>query len=398
LRDKSGNNRKRPFPVKRNCRRIFRDQENGIRLPLKTYIRLAGICLGLQGAWIAAQVPDGPESRLPESEGIAANYAGDRGIEGHPAVVFVERFEGTLEEVAARWEEVRRQDIFSLSEDVPPGAGSARSLLMSHTGGDGTGGHLYRPLLPGYDRLFWRFYVKMDPEAGPLHHTPRIGGFNPPSRRPTGPAGQRPSGDANFRVGIGPHYGPDQSWDYYVYWQEMRGSPPAGQTWGNTFIGHPLLRTERGRWTCVEVMVKLNQPGERDGELAFWLDGKLVSHLGPGFPRGAWIFDKFRPRHPGPGARWNDEIGDRETIPGDLPFEGFEWRTTEELKINFIWMLLYITRAPNGHLSRVWFDHIVASEEYIGPLGRREALMECETPRIGRSDDLMSKGQDSSNR
>jgi len=166
--------------------------------------------------------PDGAPPRLPEGHGgIAAEYPGDVGIDRHPAVVFVEQFEGTLDEIADRWDNVRRRDIFSLSDDVPPGAASANSLLMTHTGGDGNGGHLYRRLLPGYERLFWRFYVKVDPDAGPLHHMPRIGGLNPLPRWPTGGAGSRPDGNESFRVGVGPQYGPDQSWDFYAYWNEM---------------------------------------------------------------------------------------------------------------------------------------------------------------------------------
>ncbi len=314
--------------------------------------------------------PSRTPSRLPEgNDGLAAEHPGDAGLEDHPAVVFVERFDGTLEQIAERWDNVSRQDIFSLSDDVPSGAASPQSLLMTHTGGDGNGGHLYRRLLPGYEKLFWRYYVKYDPDAGPLHHTPRIGGLQPLPRWPTGGAGSRPDGDRSFRVGVGPHYGPEGSWDFYVYWNEMRGSPPRGQTWGNTFLQDPEQSTQRGRWTCVEVMVQLNQPDQRDGELALWLDGKLVGHWGPGFPDGTWIWDKFTPGHPGPGIRWNDDVaGGREPIPGNQPFEGFRWRTSEDLQLNFVWMLLYITRAPEGHRSRVWFDHVVVAEDYIGPI------------------------------
>jgi hypothetical protein len=337
-----------------------------------TLLCFTAATLVLAAGRLEAQRPSPPgetPSRLPEGDaGIAAKYPGDVDIEQDEAVVFVERFDGTLDEIASRWDEVKRQDLFTLSDDVPSGAASRQSLLITHTGGDGTGGHLYRRLLPGYKRIFWRFYVKLAADAGPLHHTPRIGGFNPPSRWPMGPAGQRPNGERNFRVGIGPHYGPEESWDFYAYWNEMRGSPPKGQTWGNSFLRNPDLSTPRDRWTCVEVMVKVNQPGERDGELALWLDGKLAGHFGRGFPQGTWLWDKFTRGHSGPGVRWNDDSGGREQIPGDRPFEGFRWRTSEDLKINFVWMLLYITRAPEGHQSRVWFDHIVVAEDYIGPI------------------------------
>lgn len=49
------------------------------------------------------------------------------------------------------------------------------------------------------------------------------------------------------------------------------------------------------------------------------------------------------------------------------PFPGFRWRNDERLKINFVWVLLYITDAPSGYINRVWFDDIVAARSYIGP-------------------------------
>ncbi len=336
-----------------------------------TVTMLAAVWLAAGSGTALAEPKAETDLQFAGGSGLAAGHPGDVGIEEHPSVVFVERFEGTLDDILERWENVSGRDTFSLSEDIPPAAPGGTSLQMTHTGGEGTGGHLYRRLLPGYDKLHWRFYVKFDRDIGPLHHTPRIGGINPSSPWPMGGAGSRPRGDSEFRVGVGPHYGPESSWDYYVYWQEMRGSPPAGRTWGNGFIRNPELEFYRDRWICVEVMVKLNRPGESDGELALWIDGEQVSHLGPGFPRGTWIWDKFHPGHPGPGVRWSEEAGGREEIPGDLPFEGFNWRTSEDLNINFVWLLLYITRAEQGHRGQVWFDHIVVAEDYIGPI--REA-------------------------
>ncbi|HSW02744.1 MAG TPA: hypothetical protein VLI39_21450 [Sedimentisphaerales bacterium] len=50
------------------------------------------------------------------------------------------------------------------------------------------------------------------------------------------------------------------------------------------------------------------------------------------------------------------------------PFEGFRWRSEDKLNLNYLWLLLYITKAPAGHVSRVWFDDIVVAHEYIGPI------------------------------
>ncbi|MBT4274288.1 MAG: hypothetical protein HOD39_05040 [Verrucomicrobia bacterium] len=54
----------------------------------------------------------------------------------------------------------------------------------------------------------------------------------------------------------------------------------------------PALGSLREKWICVEMMIKLNDPPERkNGEQAFWIDGKLISHegqiishIGPEFP------------------------------------------------------------------------------------------------------------------
>jgi hypothetical protein len=151
----------------------------------------------------------------------------------------------------------------------------------------------------------------------------------------------------------------------------MRGSPPRGQTWGNSFIGNPRLKVERGRWICIELTVKMNDPEDSNGEMALWIDGEQVSHLGKGFPNGKWVFDKFMPGEGGDGVRWNDAIAapERFDVPNSgRPFEGFRWRTARELSLNYLWVYLYITQAPAGHVSRVWFDDIVVATEHIGPI------------------------------
>ncbi len=307
-----------------------------------------------------------------DAPGLAAKYAGDAGIEKDSKVIFVENFEeASLDAMKQRWENVSHPEIMSFTADVPEGSGSKQSLLMTHIGGKGDGGHLYRRLVPGHDQLYARFYVKFDPDCAPIHHFGTcIGGNNPPTPWPMVSAGNRPAGDKSFWTGIEP-FGQSWRWDYYTYWCEMRGSPPRGQTWGNSFIHDKVLKVARGKWTCVEVMMKMNDVGDSNGELALWLDGKPVSHLGKGFPNGKWVFDKFVPGADGDSVRWNDEKGDREnfsTPTGGKPFEGFRWRTANELNLSFVWAYLYITKAPAGHVSKVWFDNIVVATEYIGPI------------------------------
>jgi hypothetical protein len=304
-------------------------------------------------------------------DGIASKYPGDKGLADDPAVVFVENFDvGTLDEILKRWESVQHKEILSLSTDVPEASGEGKSLLMTHVGGRGDGAHLYRRLAPGYDKLYVRFYVKFDRDCAPIHHFFHVGGYNPATAWPQGGAGQRPRGSERFTTGIEPH-GDAWDWDYYAYWMEMRGSPPRGQTWGNSFLGKSKVDVERGKWICVELMMKMNDVGDTNGELALWIDGKPVSHLGKGFPKGKWIFDKFLPGEGGEGVRWSDAKRGPEQLkfPDEgLPFDGFRWRSDERLKLNFLWVLLYITKSPQDHVSKVWFDNIVVATEHIGPI------------------------------
>ena len=143
---------------------------------------------------------------------------------------------------------------------MPQGSGGKQSLLLTHIGGQGDGGHLYRRLLKGHDQVYARFYVKFDPECALIHHFGTcIGGNNPATRWPMVSAGNRTAGDKAFWAGIEP-FGESWRWDFYTYWCEMRGSPPRGQTWGNSFIHDPDLEAVRGRWTCIEVMMKWARP------------------------------------------------------------------------------------------------------------------------------------------
>jgi hypothetical protein len=306
-----------------------------------------------------------------EIPGLAAKHPGDEDIAGDPSVVFAEDFEeSSMDALFKRWEDIYARDCMSFSSDVPAGGKGTRSLLLTHEGGKGTGGHLYRRLVPGYDKLYFRFYVKFESDCAPIHHFLHIGGRYPVTAYPQPRAGLRPRSDEAFSIGIEP-FGNSWTWDYYTYWSEMRGSPPKGQTWGNSFIHDKSLGVERQQWTCVETMIKMNAPGLHDGELALWINGRKVSELRNGFPKGKWIYDKFRPGEGGESIRWNDQQGGPErfkvTEQGE-PFEGFLWRANEQLKINYLWLLLYITDAPPGHMSRVWLDHVVVATQYIGPL------------------------------
>jgi hypothetical protein len=305
------------------------------------------------------------------SNPIASQYPGDQGIKADQRVVFAEDFEDEFSEIEPRWNTVRNKEVISLSDEVSDSSSGKQSLLMSQVHEKGTGADLYRVLKGGHDRLFTRMMVRIAEDCEPIHHFGTcVGGNNPATPWPSVKAGQPTDGSKAFWFGIEP-FGSMWRWDYYAYWCEMRGSPPRGNTWGNSFIHDDSLAVERGKWTCIESMIKLNDVGQSNGELALWIDGRNVSHIGPGFPRGKWIFDKFMPGKDGEGVKWNHDIGDREnfmTADGGDPFEGFRFRTDDQLKINFVWLYTYITKGSPGHTNRVWYDDVVVATEYIGPI------------------------------
>ncbi len=303
--------------------------------------------------WAAAEFPEG-------AHGIAAHYPGDRGIEDDPDVLFVEKFDAsTISEITKRWDTAVEQQTMTLSNDVPAASADKQSLLITQVGGKGTGGQLYRRLLPGYDVVFARFYVKFAHDCEPIHHFgTHLGGFHPPTPWPQGGAGIRPDGNKRFTTGVEP-YGKDWNWDFYTYWQGMHVHGD-GKYWGTPFLsGIAKPAVAKDRWICVEMMVKVNEDVDgTDGEQAFWIDGKLwrqsgqvVSHIGPGFPHGKWT-----------GGWWAPDASAKSA------FEGFRWRSTQQLKVNYLWAYLYITDAQPGSKSRVWFDNIVVAKKYIGPL------------------------------
>jgi len=328
------------------------------------------------GAPAGEKAPADARPKLPEGDnGIAAKYPGDAGIGKDGKVIFAEGFESeSPDALKGDWNGVKNRQIMTYVDDVPKGSAGKKSLLMTFVGGKGSGAHLYKSFKQGHEKVHLRFYTKIDRECFPIHHFVHMGGYNPPTPWPQGGAGIRPDGAKRFSTAVEPH-GKAWRWDYYTYWMEMGGSPPKGQTWGNSFIRDKAPKVRKGEWECLEIMLKLNKPEEHDGEQAIWVNGKLVSHLGKGFPKGKWIFDKWELDKGGYSVRWSDEKKgrvERQVPEGGEPFEGFRWRRSAQLKLNYLWILLYITKAPEGHVSKVSFDDIVLAKEYIGPIKSKE--------------------------
>jgi hypothetical protein len=266
-------------------------------------------------------------------------------------IVLQEDFESpTFHDMLKHWNDSENTSGMSFSTDVPAGSHGKQSLMMTYTSGLNGGGYLYKSFPEGYDTLYARFYVKFITNYSKVHHFVKMGGTNPASPWPIGKAGIKPSGDDRFITGIEP-IGDNWTWDFYTYWMHMRGYADPNHFWGNTFNPSPSAKIEIGKWICVEIMMIMNNPVDSsNGEQAFWINGKKIVHLGKGFPNGYWKWDKFI------------------SAPDSLPFEGFQWRNNDKLKLNFFWLSYYMTDGKPGEIDKILFDDVVVSKRYIGPL------------------------------
>jgi len=187
----------------------------------------------------------------------------------------------------------------------------------------------------GYDRVYFRRYIRFadDYDQGDLNH---VGGgltavAGTDRWRAMGSAGIRPRGDDHFKSAFEPwrdwgRYPAPGYMFLYTYWMDMRGDR-SGLFYGNHFgpDKEERIALQRGRWYCLEHMIKANQPGRADGELAAWIDGKLYTH-----------------------------------------HQGFRWRTAADVKLKRFDIGLYVHRATRD--NTVWYDDVALSTGYIGPL------------------------------
>lgn len=324
-------------------------------------------------AWFLALAMTGVETASAQQDsgpplGLASKYPGDRGLGADNAVLLFEDFDSpTVEAVLERWDEASNKDgkVLSLVDDVPSAAAGPerRSVQMEAHPGRDSGGHLYKRLPQGVDDVYVRFYVKFPEPANYIHHFVHVGGYQPATSYPQGGAGERPAGDERVTVGIEPfgrsgRVPPPGDWNFYTYWHEMKRSAD-GRYWGNGLGPVEPARVPVGRWQCVELRLKLNEPGRRDGVLALWLDGEPVMDIHEGVRRGPWT-----------------GLGFQLVSEGGEPFEGFDFRTSADLKLNFVWLLHYVTETNQARNrvedparpSVVRFDQVVAATRYIGPI------------------------------
>jgi len=186
----------------------------------------------------------------------------------------------------------------------------------------------------GYDCVYLRLYIKYagDYNQGNLNHTggslAAVGSDG--KWDGMGKAGLRPRGDERFNCRFEPwcdwqRLPPPGYLFLYTYWMEMQQDRD-GHYWGN-MLGpeeQERLIPKRGEWLCLEHMIKANDVGQANGELAAWINGELYIH-----------------------------------------YKGIRWRSAAALKIKRFDLGVYIHAAEQS--NTVWYDDVVLSTGYIGP-------------------------------
>ena len=203
--------------------------------------------------------------------------------------------------------------------------------------------------LVGYDRLYFRTWVRLAADHDYVHHFLGINGTQPDAYwAANGNAGCRPTGDrwAGTRVDLNP----DHELFFYTYHPDMNcdaGGYCSGDyaqgicdgcagidmpcnngpecCWGNHFSPEVPVVLPTETWTCLEMSMQLNTPGVADGSMTFWVDDALG--------------------HEASGIRWRDGA---------------------DLQLNRALLEHFIDPGDTDHPNQAWFDDVVVSTERIG--------------------------------
>jgi hypothetical protein len=284
------------------------------------------------------------EDKLPEGPGLSATYPGDAGIDKDPAVLFSDNFEsGDFK----KWAESSGN--ITIHEDKPNNGSKCVQSEMIR--GKNEGGEAKKWFMPGADQVFARVYVKFSADYQYVHHFIWMSANQKKNKWSSfGKAGLKPNGLTHFSTGMEPWFAwgknePPGELNLYTYYMDMDVDKKMNKYWGNGFFpngpgkgqqaGPDKVIPKLDTWQCWEFMIKANTPGKADGEQAMWLDGKLAGH-----------------------------------------FTGIRWRDDADLRINCFWLEHYgfdpgdPTKQYWKDKQTVWFDDVVISTKYIGPIKR----------------------------
>lgn len=289
-----------------------------------------------RGATAGVFLPTAPFGDSPLQAGFAGEYDFDAGIDDHPDVIFADRFED--ENWPSGWSNPgSKSKVEPVREDASnrfePLQGKALKVTVEAGARQGLNMHLRFARQPGGEpeEAYFRYYLRLGESWNPvvtggklpgLSGTYGKGGWG--GRGADGTNGWSARGIFFQQVTDDPalaEYRPIGSYLYHV----QGGKYGSNIGWN---LG-PTGMLQKNRWYSIEQYVKMNSPGEADGILRAWVDGKLA-------------YEK------------TDVV----------------YRTVPDLKIESVWMNVYHggTEDAPSDLS-LFIDNVVVARSYIGPVG-----------------------------
>lgn len=268
-------------------------------------------------------------------QGISAAHPGDTNIAGHSSVLLFADFEG------ANWGDAwtsgaDRNTLAQVTADegnsFAPLADTA--LRVQVTAGDNYGGALVYKFMDETgaepDEAYVRYYLRFGEDWLPtdggklpgISGTYGVAGWG--GRPVDGTDGWSARGTYRTVIPDGNPLARHSAIGNYVYHADMAGEFGDVDLWLDGCAG--LL--DKNRWYSVETYVKLNTPGQNDGIIRGWVDGRLA------YERSDW-----------------------------------RWRDVDTLKVEQIWMNFYHggTAVPPENIH-LYIDNVVIASEYIGPM------------------------------
>jgi hypothetical protein len=297
---------------------------------------------------------------------LAAKYPGDVGIGRNASVVWYEDFEeGSVAAIVSRYDNYVNSPGMTLVTDRPASSSGTHAMDFN-AGGSNPATHIYKSFGSGYAELYFRYYAKYV-GTGPWHHTGLwVGGYNPTLLYPYPRAGQKPTGDDLFSIGLEPIPSfTNVPMDFYTYWMGMHSWKPAptgavGDYYGNTLLHDAEFRMQSNAWICYEIHLKVN-PDPTNGTgavLEVWQNDSLIRRFDDTGPMGYWVRDKFCPAD----ADGVECTAYRPANPSQVLLDQ-QWRITNALQINYFWPQNYNTETPNSDLI---LDDMVVATQRVG--------------------------------
>lgn len=313
---------------------------------------------------------------------LSDRYPQDVGIGGDPAVLFHDDFESGW----GRWDGPTADTQHLTIEDDAAVANAGARYLRSTVTTQQLAADMYisSSTRVTFDRrvdeLYWRFYARFPNIAPNPHHWVRTAAGDE-SWNQSGLANTVPPGDSGFWFDF--DIDNDNAFNFYVYWHEMRsgrcndgtavpgcaGDQGSTYYYGNVFQPPGQPAYPQDAWVCIEIHAKANTVGTSDGELAFYVDDRLVEHYRQGNPIGTWLRAQF---HTG-GCSFS-------ACTAPAPFEGFDFRTSDDVGFKSLFLDAYYERDSSAAKRAVlegrgltvsdeqtiYYDDVVAATERIG--------------------------------